>query len=192
MACRVTQERARGRRGYRKLDFCCAGYPRPDPIVTDARPYGRLHKRAEVDKMGVGQWVPMSAAVRSAVLAVLERNAAIGDTSLFPSPHRAGSWTRHHAKDLLERAEAVARAAALKREDTAAAAALAPLDGSDFHAYRRAWATARKHLPLKDVAEAGGWRSTETLLRCYTQVDEATMLAVVSETRKVRASGAKP
>ena len=67
-----------------------------------------------------------------------------------------------------------------------------PLEGSDFHAYRRAWATARKHLPLKDVAEAGGWRSTETLLRCDTQADEATMLAVVSETRKVRTAGAKP
>jgi hypothetical protein len=53
-------------------------------------------------------------------------------------------------------------------------------------------ATARKHLPLKDVAEAGRWRSTDTLLRCYTQVDEATMLAVVSETRKVRATGTKP
>jgi hypothetical protein len=72
------------------------------------------------------------------------------------------------------------------------AASLAPLDGSDFHAYRRAWATARKHLPLKDVAEAGGWRSTDTLLRCYTQVDDATMLAVLSETRKMRAAGAKP
>ena len=67
-----------------------------------------------------------------------------------------------------------------------------PLEGSDFHAYRRAWATARKHLPLKDVAETGSWRSTETLLRCDTQADEATMLAVVSETRKVRAAGAKP
>ena len=43
-----------------------------------------------------------------------------------------------------------------------------------------------------NVAEAGGGRSTETLLRCYTQADEATMLAVVSETRKVRAAGAQP
>jgi hypothetical protein len=79
-----------------------------------------------------------------------------------PLPRRLGAWTRHHAKDLLERAEIAARKAALEREDAEAAAALAPLDGSDFHAYRRAWATARKHLPIKDVAEAGGWRSTET------------------------------
>jgi hypothetical protein len=129
----------------------------------------------------------MAAGVRAAVLALLERNPVIGDTPLFPAPKGRGGWTRHHAKDLLERAEAAAREAALERDDPEAAAALAPLDGSDFHAYRRAWATARKHLPLKDVAEAGGWRTTDTLLRCYTQADEATMLAVVSETRKVRA-----
>jgi hypothetical protein len=148
-------------------------------------------KRAETDKMGVAQWVPMSAPVRSAVLAALERHAAIGEAPLFPAPGRDGPWTRYHARDLLERAEKAARAAALQRDDLEAAASLAPLDGSDFHAYRRAWATARKHLPLKDVASAGGWRSTDTLLRCYTQVDEATMFRVVSETRKVRAAGAQ-
>jgi len=147
--------------------------------VTDARPYGRIRKRAETDKMGVAQWVPLSASVRAAILVVLDRNPVIGEAPLFPAPRRQGrSWTRHHAKDLLERAEE--------------AAGLEPLEGSDFHAYRRAWGTASKHLPLKDVAEAGGWRSTETLLRCDTQADEATMLAVVSETRKVRAAGAKP
>src|SRR4051794_37225102 len=128
--------------------------------------------------MGVAQWVPLSVSVRGAILAALERNPVIGEAPLFPAPRRPGkSWTRHHAKDLLERAEAAAREAALNRDDKEGAARLAPLDGSDFHAYRRAWATARKHLPLKDVAEAGGWRTTDTLLRCYTQADEATMLA---------------
>jgi hypothetical protein len=51
--------------------------------------------------------------------------------------------------------------------------------GASFHAYRRAWATARKHLPLTDVAAAGGWRSTPTLQRCYQQADEQTTLSVV-------------
>jgi hypothetical protein len=32
-----------------------------------------------------------------------------------------------------------------------------------FHAYRRKWATERKHLPLKDVAEAGGWLDKRSL-----------------------------
>jgi integrase len=51
--------------------------------------------------------------------------------------------------------------------------------GSSFHAYRRAWATARKHLPVTDVAAAGGWKSTATIQRCYQQPDEGTMLSVV-------------
>jgi integrase len=175
--------------GWRVTAICELRASDVDLTATAARPHGRLRKRAETDKMGIAQWVPMSAPVRSAVLAALERNAAIGEAPLFPAPGRDGPWTRYHARDLLERGEKAARAAALKRDDADAAASLAPLEGSDFHAYRRAWATARKHLPLKDVASAGGWRSTDTLLRCYTQVDEATMFEVVSETRKVRAAG---
>ena len=51
--------------------------------------------------------------------------------------------------------------------------------GASFHAYRRAWATARKHLPVTDVAAAGGWKSTVTIQRCYQQPDEETTLSVV-------------
>jgi hypothetical protein len=61
-----------------------------------------------------------------------------------------------------------------------------------FHAYRRKWATERKHLPLKDVAKAGGWLDTRSLQLCYQQVDEATLLQVVSEPRKLREAVAKP
>jgi integrase len=165
--------------GWRVTVICELRASDADLVVTDTRPHGRLQKRAETDKMGTAQWVPMSEPVRAAVVKLLERNAAVGDVPLFPAPRRPSqAWSRYHARALLGRAEA--------------AAAFAPLEGSDFHAYRRAWATARKHLPLKDVAEAGGWKSTDTLIPCYTQVDEATMLAVVSETRKVRATGAKP
>jgi integrase len=179
--------------GWRVSALCGLQAADVDLAVTDGRPYGRIRKRAEMDKMGVEQWVPLSTNARAAIVAVLERNPVIGEAPLFPAPRRSGAaWTRHHARDLLERAEEAARRAAIKRDDPDAAASLAPLDGSDFHAYRRAWATARKHLPLKDVAEAGGWRSVDTLVRCYTQTDEATMFAVVSETRKVRVSGGKP
>ena len=51
--------------------------------------------------------------------------------------------------------------------------------GASWHAYRRAWATARKHLPVTDVAAAGGWKSIVTIQRCYQQADEKTMLSVV-------------
>ena len=42
-------------------------------------------------------------------------------------------------------------------------AKLEPLKGSLWHAYRRKWATERKHLPDVDVAAAGGWKSLQAL-----------------------------
>ena len=59
------------------------------------------------------------------------------------------------------------------------AASLEPLKGGAWHPFRRAWATARKGLSLKDVAEAGGWKDTTTLLKCYAQADPETLAAVV-------------
>jgi len=72
------------------------------------------------------------------------------------------------------------------------AAKLPKLEGGLWHPYRRKWATERKGHSLKDVAAAGGWLDTETLLKCYQQPDNETLLAVMSEERKLRevASGA--
>lgn len=67
-------------------------------------------------------------------------------------------------------------------------AELPKLDGGLWHAYRRKWATERKHLPLKDVAAAGGWNDVDTLLKVYQQPDPATLLIVMSEPRKVSES----
>ncbi len=64
-------------------------------------------------------------------------------------------------------------------------AGLPKLDGSLWHAYRRGRATSRKHLPTADVAAAGGWSDVTTLIRCYQQADDDTMLRVMNEPRKV-------
>lgn len=45
------------------------------------------------------------------------------------------------------------------------------------------WATERKHLPLKDVAAAGGWQDVETLLECYQQPDHETRQTVMDGAR---------
>ena len=58
-------------------------------------------------------------------------------------------------------------------------AGLEPQRGSLWHAYRRKWATERKHLPDVDVAAAGGWRSLDALKSAYQQADPETMLQVV-------------
>ncbi len=64
-------------------------------------------------------------------------------------------------------------------------AELPKLRGGLWHPYRRMWATARKHLPIVDVAAAGGWRDTDTMLRCYQQPTNDAMLAVMSGGRPV-------
>jgi hypothetical protein len=56
----------------------------------------------------------------------------------------------------------------------------------DVHAYRRGWATARKHLPLPDVAAAGGWKGAVALQRSYLHADEQTMLTVVLSDTELR------
>jgi hypothetical protein len=51
--------------------------------------------------------------------------------------------------------------------------------------YRRKWATERKHLPLVDVAAAGGWKGTQMLLKCYRQPDPETILSVMNEPQRL-------
>jgi len=58
-------------------------------------------------------------------------------------------------------------------------AGLPKLAGSLWHAYRRKQATERKHHPIKDVAAAEGWKSTQTLLTCYQQADQDTVRRVL-------------
>ncbi len=62
---------------------------------------------------------------------------------------------------------------------------LRPLPLGAWHPYRREWATERKHLPLVDVAAAGGWKGTRMLLKCYQQPDPDTILAVMNEPSKL-------
>lgn len=64
-------------------------------------------------------------------------------------------------------------------------AELPKLDGALWHAYRRGWATSRKHLPVSDVAAVGGWKDIGTLLKCYTQADADTMLQVMESPKKI-------
>jgi len=68
---------------------------------------------------------------------------------------------------------------------SAPAARVAKLVGGFWHPIVERGETARKHLPITDIAAAGGWKDTETLLTCYLQADTQTLLAVMAEERKV-------
>jgi integrase-like protein len=141
--------------------------------VTAATPYGAIRWPDDTDKEG-REWVcPIDAKVRGALERVLRERPGIGNAFVFPSPitPEAPVPTRRATEWLLE-AERLAK--------------LPKLRGGAWHPYRRKWATARKGLPLADVAAAGGWKSKEALLRCYQQPDEATMLTVVLGAAELR------
>lgn len=145
-----------------------------DLSSSPAAPHGSIRWRAENDKMGREAVVPMGPGVRVAIDRIRQKRPGIGAAWLFPSPKDPEKPMSRYVPDRwLRRAEKLAE--------------LEPQQGTLWHAYRRAWATARKHLPAPDVAEAGGWkRGSQVLTKIYQQADEATTLKVVLEGAEIR------
>jgi hypothetical protein len=136
-------------------------------------PHRSIQWREDTDKQGKEWLTPVNAPVRGALDRVMAERPGVGTAYLFPSPRNA---RRPVSKDLasawLEKAETLAE--------------LEPLDGSLWHAYRRKWATERKHLPDVDVAAAGGWSDLASLKTAYQQVDGATLYRVVNDPAELR------
>ena len=129
----------------------------------------RIRWRAELDKLGRTQVVPVSKRALAELVRFRATQPGIGSALVFPHPRRrtrgAAPVTRHLAAYWLKHAFASAHGD--------------KPEGSLWHMFRRGWATARKDLPLKDVAAAGGWKDITTLVTCYQQPDDETMRRVV-------------
>lgn len=131
---------------------------------------------AQTDKMGYETEVPITPRAREAVESALEKRreqGVIGKGPLFPSASDTSKpVTRHTVTPWLKKAEE--------------RAGVEPHDGSLWHAYRRRWATVRKHFPVQDVARAGGWKSSQALEDAYLHADDATTQQVVNGGRELR------
>ena len=145
-------------------------------LRLDEGPHGSIRWPASTDKVDRESTVPISPCVRASLDRVLSERPGIGAAPLFPSPgDPTKPMTRHLADKWLRKAEELA--------------GVEPQKGTLWHAYRRKWATERKHLSDTDVAAAGGWTSSLTLKRVYQQSDAETMLQAVlggSELREKR------
>ncbi len=140
---------------------------------TKTRPHGAIRWPGETDKEGQEWWAPISATVRKVLERVLSERPGIGAAYIFPSPLDPTCPVRYElASAWLLEGEGLAKVAKHR--------------GSLWHAYRRGWATSRKHLPVADVAAAGGWKNVATLQTCYQQPDDATLLTVVEGGRELR------
>ena len=65
-------------------------------------------------------------------------------------------------------------------------AGLEPKPGRGWHSLRRKFATDLMDLPLKVLCELGGWKSPQTVLRCYQQADEGQLRKALESRRSVR------
>lgn len=102
-----------------------------------------------------------------------ERRPGVGAVPLFPHPRNLTKpISRYIPARWLRNAEKLA--------------GLESQDGSLWHAYRRAWATQRKHLPAVDVARAGGWSTVQVVTEIYQQADSETTLKVVLDAAEIR------
>jgi integrase len=133
---------------------------------------GTIRWRAQADKKGVASIVPIPPVLRDEIRSFKVKLGGGFGGLMFPSHSDPAKAVSRDALDhWLREAEELA--------------GLPPLDGSLWHAYRRAWATARKDLPIKDVAAVGGWKDIQTLVNCYQQADDDTMLQVMSHPKKI-------
>lgn len=136
-------------------------------------PYGSIRWRADTDKTGRETVVPIGPYVRSAIDQIMRERPGLGSAPLLPSPNDPQKpISRHLARTWLRKAERVAD--------------LEPQQGSLWHAFRRKWATERKHLPDVDVAAAGGWKELHSLKTAYQQADQETMLRVILDAGELR------
>lgn len=123
---------------------------------------GRVRWRGARDKIGLDHVTPLSPTAVALLRARMAAAPVIGEGWLFPSLRRPGQPLEPTAFVRWWR-EATEKAG------------LPQVPGEGYHGFRRKFATDLKGVPLKDLADLGGWKSPQTIVTCYMQSDEATM-----------------
>lgn len=143
---------------------------------SDWRPdrgtHGSLRWRADSDKLGREWWAPVHPVVAAALDAWRQERPGVGEAWIFPHPRTDGHLDGSQAYRWLRKAMELAE--------------VPHVPGFGWHAFRRMWATKRKHLPVQDVAATGGWKGTQVLRDLYQQADPETMEAVILDDRPLR------
>ena len=110
--------------------------------------------------------MPIPSALVSVLWDYIRRRGVVGRALLFPARKELNSPLSKETAHCWIR-EAEKRAELLHQRQ------------GGWHAFRRAWATARKHMPLQDVMAAGGWRDAGALTRAYQHADAETLRKVM-------------
>lgn len=129
------------------------------------------------DKMGFEHEAYLSETACDAVWACRRRDPGIGHAWVFPAPKSASEpCSKHLMRDWWYRAEELA---GLEHEK-----------GMGWHGLRRKFATELKDVPLPDLCQLGGWKTSRTVLECYQQPDAETQRKALRSRRRVGSGGA--
>lgn len=132
----------------------------------------RIRWRGENDKIANDHSTPITAGAVEALKRLQESAKAIGEAWVFPSPRNASECLSTDAvKNLWVR---IAEKAGLPKGQR-----------YGWHSCRRAFASSRRHVPLRDLQDLGGWKTAETVLRCYVQPDEEAQRLALGSRRRV-------
>ena len=125
--------------------------------------------RAEHEKTGYEHFTPLTDEALAALEEARRMSRGTGNAPVLPSPQDAR--------------RCIGRVSAHKWWSKAQTlAGLEPKPGRGWHSLRRKFATDLMELPLKVLCELGGWKSPQTVLRCYQQAD-AGQLRTALESR---------
>ena len=130
--------------------------------------------RAEHEKTGYEHRTPATDEALAALAEARRMSLGTEDSPVLPSPRDAMRCiSRVCSHNWWRKAQTLA--------------GLEPKPGRGWHSLRRKFATDLMDLPLKVLCELGGWKSPQTVLRCYQQADEGQLRKALESRRSVRA-----
>lgn len=127
---------------------------------------------AETDKTRRRHRTPLTEEAAAALRRARGPSRAEGSGEwVLPSPERpARPCTRHRVRGWWDDAQAVLEERGVLEPG---------VEQMGWHALRRKFASDLRDLPLKDLADLGGWRQTRTITECYLTRDEERMVAAL-------------
>ena len=121
---------------------------------------GTIRWRAETDKIAYEHRTAMHPELIAFLKQHRQSERAIGDAWLFPSPRRA------------RRGKPLTREGGCKPwQQLATAAKLPKKERYGWHSCRRALVNALRDVPMREVKDLGGFKTTRTVVEVYQQAD---------------------
>ena len=130
--------------------------------------------RAEHEKTGYEHRTPVTEEAVAALEEARTKATELGEAPVLPAPKDPSAGvSRPLLHDWWGRAEKLA--------------GLEPERGRRWHSLRRKFASDLMDAPLKVLCELGGWKDSQTVLRCYQQADAGQLRTALESRPRVRA-----